>query len=97
MIRWLLIAIRFIAPATGRVMLFMARLIITTVVAFWSGVPAGVNKLVRTWMEQFWARGIPTEYDAILRWIFTGIAYLMIIGGWIGVAYLTVFLLNRLL
>lgn len=97
MIRRVLIAITCIVPAVVRVIVSMGSLVITTVLAFWRGIPAAVEKLVRIWMEQAWKRNVPTEYDTLLRWAFTGIAYLMIFASWVGFSYLTVFLLTWLL
>lgn len=95
--RWILVAIKYIAPVVIRVFWVMARLVITTALAFWTGVPVAVTRMVRTWMEQAWQSGIPTEYDTILHWVFIIVAYVMIFAGWIGFSYLTVFLLKWLL
>jgi hypothetical protein len=94
---WLLIAIKYIAPVVMRVFWFMFKLILTTVLAFWTGVPVAVTRIVHSWMEQAWNMGIPTEYDTILHWVFIIVAYVMIFAGWIGFSYLTVFLLRWLL
>lgn len=96
-IRWTLIASKYIVPVVIKVIFFMGRLIITTVCAFWTGVPTAVTRIVLTWMEQAWNSNVPTEYGDILHWIFTIVAYAMIFGGWIGFSYLTVFLLTWLL
>lgn len=72
----------------------MGKMIITAVLAFWTDVPKAVRGMVLNWMEQAWESRIPTEYDTILHWLFTIVAYGMIFAGWIGFSYLTVFLLQ---
>lgn len=96
-LRWLLIALRFIIPQVLRVLFIMVKVVLTAAIGFWTWVPTSVNKMVKTWMEQAWSSGIPTEYDTILHWVFTIVAYIMIILGWVGYSYLTIIILLWLL
>lgn len=93
-IRWLLIAVRLISPWVIRLVIFMGRLILTTVASLWVGVPTGVDRIAREWTAQAVAVGIPTEYDTTLYWIFQIVAYAMVFLGWIGFSYLTVLILR---
>lgn len=94
-IRWIFIFIRIVTPWVVKFVLFVGRLIISTVCAFWTGVPTAVRRIVDNWMERAWEAGVPTEYGDVLNWIFKIIAYVMVFSGWIGLSYLTVFLLSR--
>jgi len=95
-IRWLIIALSVIVPWVVRFILFVGRMIITSICSFWIGVPKAVERITHSWMQRAWNARIPTEYDDLLHWIYRIIAYVMIFSGWIGLAYLTVFLLNWL-
>ena len=95
-IRWIVIFIRIVTPWVVKFVLFVGRLIITAVCAFWTGVPTAVNRIVNEWMQRAWDAHVPTEYGDVLHWIFTIVAYAMIFSGWIGLAYVTVFLLHWL-
>lgn len=85
--------IKFLSPWVFRIAIFMGRLILNTVASLWVGVPVAVERISRDWMGRAVAAGIPTEYDTILYYLFKGVGYAMILGGWIGFSYLTVGLL----
>jgi hypothetical protein len=96
-IRWLFIFLRIVTPWVIKFVLFVGKLIIAAVLAFWTGVPVAVDRIVKEWMQRAWDAHVQTEYGDLLHWIFTIVAYGMIFFGWIGLAYLTVFLADRLI
>ena len=87
-------AIRAFLPWIGRQFLFMLGFIATTVAAFWGRVPAICRQIADDWLDRAVVAGFPTLWSRRLYQVFWGLAFLMLVAGWVGMSFLTVWLIT---
>ena len=87
-------AMRFFLPWVGRILLFMASFILTSVISFWSGVPAMVERIANEWLDRAVQAGFPTKWDRRLYFTFYYLAFLMVVCGWVTLSYMTVWIVG---
>jgi len=87
-------AVRFFLPWIGRILMFMAGFILTSVITFWSGVPTMVERIANEWLDRAVSSGFPTQWDRRLYFTFYYLAFLMIVCGWVTLSYTTVWIIN---
>ena len=95
-IRWTFIGVRLIFPWIVRVFGWMISLALTAGASLWVGVPNAVRKVADHWVDRAVIAGFPTEYDSLLFYTVSVVAFLNIIAGWILLAFGTVYLLGLL-
>lgn|GEM_PF-6913285 len=88
--------VRFFLPWIGRIIMFMAGFILTSVISFWGGVPAIIERIANEWLDRAVAAGFPTQWDRHLFFTFRFLAFTMILLGWITLSFITVWLVNLL-
>lgn len=81
-------------PWVGRILLFMASFILTSVISFWGGVPEMVTRIANEWVGRAVFAGFPTQWDRELYYTFYTAAFFMIVCGWVTLSYLTVWIVN---
>lgn len=86
--------VRFFAPWVGRVFMFILGLIVTSVISFWGNVPTTVQRIADEWLDRAVMSGFPTQWDRRLYYVLSGVAYVMIVFGWVFLSYFTVWLVN---
>ena len=87
-------AARFIIPWITRFFASLAWFIIISVVSFWSGVPAVVEKMANDWLDRAVQAKFPTQFDRPLYYAFIGVAWITLVLGWITLSYLTVWIMH---
>ncbi len=87
-------ALRFFLPWVGRILMFMAGFILTSVISFWSGVPSMVERIANEWLDRAVAAGFPTQWDRRLYFTFYYLAFLMVVFGWVILSFITVWIVN---
>ena len=87
-------ALQMFLPWIGRMFLFMLGFIATTVAAFWGRVPAMCSQIADDWVDRAVAAGFPTLWSRRIYQIFWGLAFLMLLVGWVGLSLLTLGLIN---
>jgi hypothetical protein len=86
--------LRWFLPWVGRIITFMISFVLTSVISFWSGVPAIVERIANEWLDRAVAAGFPTQWDRQLFFTFRFLAFAMILVGWISLSFITVWIVN---
>jgi hypothetical protein len=86
--------LRWFIPWVGRIVMFMVGFILTSVVSFWSGVPAVVERIANEWLDRAVAARFPTQWDRHLFFTFRILAFSMILLGWVVLSFITVGIVN---
>lgn len=81
-------------PWVGRIIMFMASFIFTSVISFWSGAPTMVERIANEWLDRAVSSGFPTQWDQRLYFTFYYLAFLMIICGWVTLSFITVWIVG---
>jgi hypothetical protein len=64
--------------------------------SFWQGVPQSANQLAKYWLEMALRQGWPTLHDRELRMVLLAFAYVAIVGGWVALSFITVFIVRTI-
>jgi hypothetical protein len=89
-------AMRQFIPWVRRMTMHMASYIFVTVITFWGGVPSKVDAIANEWLDRAHLAGFPGDQLPRLYWVFYVLAFGMIVLGWIGMSFLTVFIIHLL-
>lgn len=85
------------APWVWRFAIYLIRQAGRNVFTGLAGTPAFVDGIAVAQVERAVLAGFPTRYDQHLYWSCVALAYVMLVGGWITLSYLTVGLVSFLL
>jgi hypothetical protein len=97
LIRWLRSAIflaRIAAPFIWMICINALRLELLAVIALWSGVSTSLNRMANEWLDRAIRHGWPTLYSAQLYYTLYGLAFVMVLAGWILCSYTTMIILH---
>jgi hypothetical protein len=89
--------VRFFVPPMVRAFGFVISIMLTGVLTFWGGVPKRCSLLADDWLDDAVAKGFPTQWAPYLYYVLWGLAFTTIVVSWVGLAYLSVWLVNHIL
>lgn len=89
--------LRFVLPWVMRAAGFTGFLVLTAAASTWLGIPTAVSRIANRWLEEANKVGFPTRYSPLLYYLLCAVATVIIVAGWIAQAYLTVWLVDKIL
>jgi hypothetical protein len=64
--------------------------------SFWRGVPQSASQLADYWLEIALRQGWPSLHERELRRVLLVFAYVTIVGGWVALSFITVFIVRAI-
>lgn len=85
---------RIVMPFIWRICVGALRLEILAIIALWSGVPVALDRMANEWLDRATLHGWPTLYSSQLYYLFYGLAFFMVLIGWVLCSYTTILILR---
>ena len=95
LIRLIIRFIGFAAPWVFRAAVATLTTIAGMLVILWTGIPTALERIADEWTDRAVAAGFPPAHAPELHRAIQFVAFIMIVGAWIGLAHITVWLLGR--
>lgn len=81
-------------PWIGRGAVAAAHLVLITFAALWTGVPTATKRLANDWTSRAMRADVPNSYAPYIYYITGAVGLMVILAGWIILAFLTVLLVR---
>lgn len=97
LVRNVLFFVRLSWPWARGAVFITLKLMTTSIISLWIGVPTAVSRIADDWLDRAFIAGFPTQWDRHLYYLIWAVALITVIIGWILTAYITVWLVNKLI